>query len=73
MPLLVVLMSWLAVVFTAFGLFAPNNRTVKAILFLSALSVSGSIFLMLEMNSPLTGFIRVSDAAMHDAVAHLGL
>jgi uncharacterized membrane protein len=72
-PLLVILVSWLAVIFGAFGLFSPNNRTVKAILFMSALSVSGSIFLMLEMNTPLTGLIRVSDAAMHYAIAYLGL
>lgn len=72
-PLLVILVSWLAVIFAAFGLFSPNNRTVKAIMFMSALSVSGSIFLMLEMNAPLTGFIRVSDAAMHYAIAYLGL
>jgi hypothetical protein len=73
MPLLIIMVLWLSVVFVAFGLFAPNNRTVKAILFLSALSVSGSIFLTLEMNAPLSGFIRVSDVAMHDTVAHLGL
>lgn len=73
MPLLVVLVLWLAVIFAAFGLFSPSNRTVKAILFMSALSVSGSIFLMLEMSTPLTGFIRVSDAAMHYAIAYLGL
>jgi len=73
MPLLVVLVSWLAVIFAAFGLFAPNNRTVKAVLFMSALSVSGAIFLMLEMNSPLTGLVRVSPAAMYDTIAHLGM
>ena len=73
MPLLVVLVSWLAIIFAAFGLFSPNNRTVKAVLFLSALSVSGAIFLMMELNSPLTGFIRISDAAMYDTIAHLGL
>ena len=48
-PLLVVLVLWLTVIFISFGLFAPYNATVVASLFVSALSVSGAIFLILEM------------------------
>src|SRR5215469_4377426 len=48
-PLLAVLVFWLAIVFASFGLFAPPNATVIATLFLCALSVSGAIFLILEM------------------------
>ncbi len=39
LPLLAVLVFWLAIVFTSFGLFAPLNLTVIATLFLCALSV----------------------------------
>ena len=49
MPLLVVLVLWLTVIFISFGLFAPFNATVVSSLFVSALSVSGAIFLILEM------------------------
>jgi hypothetical protein len=45
MPLLVVLISWLTIIFVSFGLFAPFNATVLTSLFVSALSFSGAIFL----------------------------
>jgi len=38
-PFLVVMVFWLAVIFTSFGLFAPYNATVTATLFVFALSV----------------------------------
>jgi hypothetical protein len=38
-PFLVVLVFWLAVIITSFGLFAPYNGTVIATLFLCTLSV----------------------------------
>jgi hypothetical protein len=71
-PLLVVLVVWLAIIFAAFGLFAPRNATVIAALFLCALSASGAVLLILEMNSPLTGLLRISSAPMREALAHLG-
>jgi hypothetical protein len=55
MPLLVVLVLWLTVIFISFGLFAPFNGTVIASLFVSALGVSGAIFLILEMYERLHG------------------
>ena len=42
-PLLVVLVFWLAALFASFGLFAPRNATVIAVLCVSALSVAGAI------------------------------
>jgi hypothetical protein len=72
MPLVALLVIWLSVIFAAFGIFSPRNQIVVATLFLSALSVSGAIFLILELNSPLTGFITISSEAMQVAIAHLG-
>ena len=72
MTLLIVLVSWLAIIFAAFGLFAPRNAMVVAALFVCALSVSGAILLILEMNSPFAGLMKVSSAPMRDALAHLG-
>lgn len=72
MPLLVVLSFWLAVIFISFGLFAPSNATVIASLFVSALSVSGAIFLILEFYAPYTGILQISSAPMRAALAHLG-
>jgi hypothetical protein len=72
MPLLVVLVLWLTVIFISFGLFAPFNGTVVSSLFVSALSVSGAIFLILEMYTPYSGVIAVSSAPLRAALAHLG-
>lgn len=71
-PLLVVLVFWLTVIFISFGLFAPPNATVVASLFISALSVSGAIFLILEMYTPYSGLIQISSAPLRAVLAHLG-
>jgi hypothetical protein len=71
-PFVVVLVLWLAVLFASFGLMAPRNATVIAALMLCALSVAGSIFLILEMSRPLEGVIKVSGAPLRYALSHLG-
>jgi len=45
---------------------------IATALFVCALSVSGAIFLILEMNHPLSGFIKVSSAPMLKALEHPG-
>ena len=72
MPLLVVLILWLTIIFVSFGLFAPLNATVLTSLFVSALSFTGAIFLILEMYTPYGGLIQVSNAPLRAALAHLG-
>jgi hypothetical protein len=69
---LIVLIFWLTMLFVSFGMLAPRNATVIAVLLVCALSVSGAIFLILEMNTPLTGMIKVSSAPLHKALDHLG-
>ena len=71
-PFLVVLLFWLAMLHLSFGLFAARNATVITVLLISALSVSGAIFIILEMNHPLQGMIKVSSAPLRKAVEHLG-
>ena len=71
-PLLVVLVVWLTVIFISFGVFAPFNATVVSSLFISALSVSGAIFLILDMYTPYTGVIAISSAPLQTALAQLG-
>jgi uncharacterized membrane protein len=71
-PLVVVMIFWLTIIFVSWGLFAPPNRTVFATLFAAAVSVSGAIFLILEMYNPYGGVIRKSSAPLRAALAHLG-
>jgi Protein of unknown function (DUF4239) len=72
MPMLVILVLWLAIIFLSFGLFAPRNATVVASLFISALSVSCAILLILEMYKPFEGLIQISGAPLYAALARLG-
>ncbi|HEY6401441.1 MAG TPA: hypothetical protein VI479_08525 [Blastocatellia bacterium] len=70
-PFLVALVFWLTITFMSFGLFAPRNATVIAVIFLCALSVSSVIFLILEMDTPFEGVIKVSDVPVRYALSHL--
>jgi len=68
---LFLLVFWLAAIFTSLGLFTPLNTTVISALVVCALSVSGAIFLMLEMDTPFDGLIQISSGPLRDALAHL--
>ena len=70
--LLIVVVFWLALILASFGLYAPINATVVASLAISALAVSGAIFLILEMYAPYDGLIQVSSAPLRAALAQLG-
>ncbi len=72
MPFLVLLVFWVTIIFLSFGLFAPANATVIGTLFLCALSVSGAIFMILELDRPFGGLIQVSDAPLRNSIVHLG-
>ena len=71
-PFLIVLVFWLAIIFASFGLFAPPNATVVAAFFVCALSVSGALFLILQLDRSFEGLIQVSSAPLRAAVAQLG-
>ena len=72
MTFLVVLLFWLTMLHMGFGLLATRNGTVITVLLISALSVSGAIFLILEMSRPLDGMLKVSSAPLRKALEHLG-
>ena len=72
MTFIVVLLFWLTILHISFGLLAPRNATVITVLLISALSVSGAILIILEMNNPLGGMIKVSSAPLRKALEHLG-
>src|SRR5262247_637564 len=61
LPFLVVLVFWLAVIFVSFGLFAPRNGIVAVAFFVCGLSVSGAIFLILELDRSFPGKNRMSE------------
>jgi hypothetical protein len=71
LPFLVILLLWLTLTFTSFGLSAPNNVTVISVLFVCALSIASALFLVLEMDSPFQGWLKVSAQPMRYALSHL--
>ncbi|SRR6266498_425154 len=72
-PLVVIMVFWLSVIFAAWGVFSPRNLVVVVALLAASLSVSGATFLILELDTPLTGWIRVSPVPIQRAISHLGL
>lgn len=70
-PLLAVVVCWLIFVFAGFGLLAPRNLTVIATLLVCALSVSGAIFMMLEMDTPFRGVVRIPDTPVRAALEQI--
>jgi hypothetical protein len=69
---LAILLFWLTMLYMSFGLLAPRNPTVLAAMFIGALSLAPALFLILEMNRPMSGAIRISSAPMLKALEHLG-
>jgi len=67
-PMLIILVSWLVVIFLGFSVLAPPNATVMFALMVSALAVSGAIFLILELDQPFDGLIRISSEPMLNAM-----
>jgi hypothetical protein len=71
-PFVVVMACWLGLVFASFSLFAPSNATVLSTLVLCALVVSSTVFLIVELDRPFDGFLRVSSEPLQRALAQLG-
>lgn len=71
LPLLIILVFWLSLLFASFGLFTPTNTTALMVLFLGACALSAAIYLVLELDRPLEGLIKVSDAPLRNALQHL--
>ena len=71
MPFLVVLVFWLTVLFVGLGLFAPRNLFATAALCLCALTVATALFLLLDMDQPLTGLMKISIEPLRNAMAEI--
>jgi hypothetical protein len=71
MPLLMVVTSWLMAIFVSFGMFAPSNSTVIATLIVCAMAVSAAIFIIMEMYAPFSGILKISPAAVRDALSQM--
>jgi hypothetical protein len=71
-PFFVILVFWVVMLFVGFGFLTRGNPTVLVALFVGALSIAGAIFLILEMNRPYSGFMKISSAPIQNALAAIG-
>ena len=58
-PFLILMFFWLGILFLGFGIVAPVKPTVVVAMILCAASVSGAVYLIMEMNRPLSGALRI--------------
>ena len=70
-PLLIVVVCWLVVIFASFSVIAPRNATATAALVISALATAAAIFLILELDRPFSGVLRISNEPMLNVLSQL--
>lgn len=70
-PLLVMLVAWLALIFAGFGYRAPRNSVVTGSFVLSSLLVAGAICLIIDMDVPFSGPIQVSPVSLQRAITEM--
>jgi hypothetical protein len=70
-PMLIILVSWLVVIFFGFSVVAPPNATTTLALVTSAFSVACAIFLILELDQPFGGLIHIPSEPMINVLDHL--
>ena len=71
-PFLAVLLLWMIILFGGFSLMAPANATTLLSLVICALSVSGAIFLLLELNEPFSGLMVIQSEPLLRSLPPLG-
>ena len=71
-PFLAILVFWLTIIFISFGLSAPPNATVITTLLVCSLSISGAIYLILQLHQPFDWPMKLSSAPLRTAIDQLG-
>jgi len=69
--LVLLLVAWLTLIFASFGYGAPRNAFVVITLVTSAILISGSLYLILDMDSAFSGPIQVSSKPAQRALMEL--
>lgn len=69
---LLIVMLWLSIIFASFGLFTPPNPIAMGALVVGAISVSASLFLINELNTPFHGIVRISTEPLWHALKTVG-
>ena len=66
-----ILVSWIMAIFVSFGLNAPRNAIVQAAFLVCSLAIGSSIFIVLQLDSPFAGVMRISSQPIRTALEHM--
>jgi hypothetical protein len=72
LPVFILIFLSTIAIFGSFSLYVPPNATLTTVLCLAALAIAGASFLIIELNSPFDGLLRISSQGAHAVVAMLG-
>src|SRR6476659_3720145 len=67
-PFLRMLVAWIMIIFLSFGLRAPANPLVMIVITLSATTLSGMMFAIIDVVDPYKGLYNISSKNMHSAL-----
>lgn len=71
--LLIMMVFWMAITYASVGLFAIPNRTSVTAQFLAALAVAGALFLILELDQPFAGVLRIPSEPLANALEEISV
>ena len=70
-PFYLVLTFWLVIIFASFGLSAPSNMLSCITIILGALSTASVMFVILDLDTPFSGFFTVSSEPLREALSQI--
>jgi Protein of unknown function (DUF4239) len=70
-PFLLILIFWLTVIFTSFGLFVEPGWVAVTALLVFALSVSSALFLIADLSQPYAGLMQISREPLQTVLSPL--
>ena len=69
--LLLIVTGWVTVIYFGLGVFLVGNRSVYLALCICAVAFACSIFIILELDTPFSGVVGVSDRSLIRAQAEV--
>jgi hypothetical protein len=72
LPLLMIVVVWLALIFASFTLFVEPNKVVAVASLVYALAVSSALFLIVDMSQPFAGLMKISSEPLTHVLPALG-
>jgi hypothetical protein len=71
-PLLLVVVTWLSLIYFSFGVFTEPSSTIIVTLAVGALAVSTAVLMILELYTPFRGVLRISSEPILAALSQMG-